>query len=63
MEVQFEKMNRFFSKAESVAEKASVGFELRTKMKSSINRLAESTSPVLARFTEGEKVRKIILFL
>ena len=63
MEILFRNMYAFFGKAESVTEKASVGFELRTKIKTSISKLAESTNPVLERFNEGEKIRKIILFL
>jgi hypothetical protein len=43
-------MHKFFGKAESVTEKASIGFEVRTKIKTSITKLAESGNPVVERF-------------
>ncbi len=57
------KMHKFFGKEESITEKASVGFEVRTKLKSSIDKLVNSGNPVVAKFEESEKVRKLIVFL
>jgi hypothetical protein len=63
MEEVFQGMQKFFGKVESVTEKASIGFAVRNQIKNSINKLAESGNPVVFKFEESEKVRKLIVFL
>jgi hypothetical protein len=63
MEALFQDMQKFFGRAESVTEKASIGFAVRTQIKNSISKLAESGNPVVWKFEESEKIRKFIVFL
>lgn len=46
-----------------MTEKASIGFAVRTQIKNSISKLAKSGDPVVSKFEESEKVRKLIVFL
>lgn len=63
IETLFQEMQKFFGKEESITEKASIGFAVRTQIKNSISKLAESGNPVILKFEESEKVRKFIVFL